>query len=216
MKEFGAVLVAVLCTTVTGCAEMNNAQTGAVGGAVIGGVTGWAASRAFCNNNDVACRNRLVGAGALGGAAVGYVTGNEMDLQLAQKAAEELRLQGYKPQIETRMVEADVPYDQVSNVELSNAQLQTYPKERVVTRKKSVQSLASMTVPLKNKNDPVERAYISNYLLGKANQMSGRQELVIPSNSPYKERVAIANVAKQKNVLVRESKGANAISLASL
>jgi hypothetical protein len=195
---------------------MNNAQTGAAGGAVLGGLVALSASKVVCSDKDVACRNRLIALGMAGGAVAGYVTGQEMDLQIAQKAADELRLKGYQPQIVTKMVEAEVPYDTEKNIEISNAQLSAHPKEKVVMRKKQVQTLGSMTVPLKNRNDAAERTYVSSYLLEKANQMNGRQELVIPSGSSARDRIAINNVAKQKNILVRESKGASVISLASL
>lgn len=216
VNTLSRLMAALLCTAVSGCAEMNNAQTGAAGGAVLGGLVALSASKVVCNDKDVACRNRLIALGMAGGAVAGYVTGQEMDLQIAQKAADELRLKGYQPQIVTKMVEAEVPYDTEKNIEISNAQLSAYPKEKVVMRKKQVQTLGSMTVPLKNRNDAAERTYVSSYLLEKANQMNGRQELVIPSGSSAKDRIAINNVAKQKNILVRESKGASVISLASL
>lgn len=216
LNTFNRLVAALLCTAVSGCAEMNHAQTNAAGGAVIGGLVAFTASKVVCNDKDVACRNRLIAAGMAGGAVAGYITGQEMDLQIAQKAAEELRLKGYQPQIVSKTVETDVPYDAEKNIEIPNAQLSTYPKEKVVMRKKHVQSLSSMTVPLKNRNDAAERTYVSSYLLEKANQMNGRQELVIPSGSSARDRIAINNVAKQKNILVRESKGASVISLASL
>jgi hypothetical protein len=79
-----------------------------------------------------------------------------------------------------------------------------------------VTALSGMTVQLKNRNDAAERARVSNFLLAKANQMTGRQEMTIPAEYPRNERVALMRTANQKNVLIREAKGANTISIASL
>jgi hypothetical protein len=122
----------------------------------------WLASKLLCNDNDMACRNRTILAGAVAGGVIGYMTGQEKDLQIAQQAADELRQQGYNAQITMRTVDVDVPYDNASGQEISNDNLPTYPKERIGQRKKQVRSLGNMTVPLKNRNDAVERAQISN------------------------------------------------------
>jgi hypothetical protein len=220
IKSSQFAILIIVCNIIIGCADMdmnmNYAQRGTAGGAVLGGAGGLLASKLLCKDNDMACRNRTILAGAITGGAIGYITGQEKDVQIAQQAAEELRRQGYNAQITMNTVDVEVPYDKVSNEEISNEKLPTYPKERIAQRKKQVQSLARVTVPLKNRNDAAERAQVSNYLLAKANQMNGRHELVIPADSPRAERAAIAQTAKQQNVLVRESGGANSISLASL
>lgn len=217
-----------LSLSMAGCANMqgpdgsmSNAAKDAGVGAVAGGLAGGVASAIFCKGN-VACRNSMIATGAVVGMTIGYKTGYEKDLEVAMRMQDDLRSRGYQPELVTQEVTAQVPTNAATGKELSNEEVSSMPPQQIAYKPKKVKKLEKLSVKMKNKNDPKERAELSNYLMQNANKMNATNEpkvLTVPTPASKEDRAQLASLtqlARQQNMVVREDRKTSSYTIATL
>ena len=217
-----------LSLSMAGCANMNgpdgnmnNATKDAGLGAVAGGVAGGLASAILCKGN-VACRNTMIATGAVVGMAIGYKTGYERDLEVAMRMQDDLRTRGYQPELITQEVTAQIPTNAATGKELTNEEASSLPQQQIAYKPKKVKKLEKLSVQMKNKNDPKERAELSNYLMENANKMNATNErkvLTVPAPTSSQDRTQLASLtqlARQQNMVVKEDRKTSSYTIASM